>query len=188
MVPLPLPGSSSFSIARCLKASCSDTALSVDGASVVTGGGFTVYVWATHGLNWADNAAVAVRLASAGATLSIAAGSSPGFIREHCAFHGLPHLRTTGAPGGEMTMRQFPHETKTVGGLGSRTQETPGAGDGNARALPRRAAVVIMTMAAAAAVGNTSLRAADRNALVRNTECERLGGSTVGCLNGSEQG
>ena len=77
MVPLPLPGSSSFSIARCLKASCSDTALSVDGASVVTGGGFTVYVWATHGLNWADNAAVAVRLASAGATLSIAAGSSP---------------------------------------------------------------------------------------------------------------
>ena len=54
-----------------------DSAFSVGDATVTTEGGLTVFVWTTHGLDWPDDATVAVRLAPALPTVSIAEGNSP---------------------------------------------------------------------------------------------------------------
>ncbi len=50
-----------------------DSSFSVSDATETTAGGFTIHSWATHGLNWADDATVAVRLAPALPTVGIAA-------------------------------------------------------------------------------------------------------------------
>ncbi len=88
-----------------------DSAFSVSDATLVTGGGFTVYVWATHGLTWADDATVAVRLAPALPTVSIEAVSSP------VQFGGAARFAVsrTGSTDGRLPFRVRSKETNVTG-------------------------------------------------------------------------